>query len=326
MASSSTPITVVLPHRNDSRFLGEKLANLESQSRSAAEIIVVDDASSASERRRLHELIAHSPSVRLVESDEWLGVAGAVQRGLAEVKTEFVFITAADDLIATDFLERAEAALRSHPDAGFVFSEPSLFTSDPEQRRDFSLCLAEPGGAPRFIGPVAFERLLRRAAFTFSTNTIVYRTSALRAVGGFRPELSEHADWAAAHAIALGDGAVFDPDHLAYFRARADSHGRALTRDRTNKSELVRRVLNHVRRTSPQAYERLRRACILPEYSLEMLLFLAVDPVGRGHRRPRLLGRILVRWAWARVMPWVPDGLRRSVRRIFGSGLSAAIS
>lgn len=308
-------VSVVLPHRNHTQFIGQTLARLFAQSEPPAEIVIVDDLSSPEERARLKEILAPHPTARLIALDEWGGVNAAVQRGLAEATREFVFLTAADDLIEPDFFAKSAAALRAYPDAAFAFSEPAEISSDLIERRDFSLYLAPRGGPPRYLSPDEFERLFRRAAFTFSTNTILYRRTALAAVSGFDPALHWHADWAAAHMAALTRGAVFIPEVLALHRVRRDSYARAAMRQWTGHRAIVTAVLQAVQSRAPEAALRLRRAAVLPEYDVRLIPFLLLDPVGRRQARPALFLRIAVRHAWSFLRPFASLGLRRRLRQ-----------
>jgi len=308
-------VSVVLPHRNHADHLGATLARLAGQSQPPIEIIVIDDASDLDQRHTAAALVAACPTARLIALDEWLGVNGAVQCGLAAATGEFVYPCAADDLIEADFLGKAVAALEACPEAAFAFSEPAELSADSSERRHFSHYLATPGSKPRYLSPAELEALLRRAAFSFSTNTIVYRRDALAAAGGFDPALRWHADWTAAHIAALSRGALFIPEYLAYHRVTAGSYGRAWRRHWTGRTAMIRAVLEAVEARSPEAAGRLRRAAVLPEYDLRLIPFLLFDPVGRRYLRPALIGRIIVRHLWSLARPLAPLGLRRRLRQ-----------
>lgn len=103
-----TRITVVIPSRNDAQLLAVCLARLAEQSRSADEIIVVDNASTDSTAE-----VCAAAGVRLVS---WpvRGVGGASAAGFdaaADGGADIIARLDADSRPARDWLERLEADL-----------------------------------------------------------------------------------------------------------------------------------------------------------------------------------------------------------------------
>jgi glycosyltransferase involved in cell wall biosynthesis len=88
-------VSVVIPCYRDSATLARALASLESQTRRADEVIVVDDCSPEGEM--IQQVIAGFPGTKYVRNAENLGLAGTRNRGLQEATGDIVAFLDADD-------------------------------------------------------------------------------------------------------------------------------------------------------------------------------------------------------------------------------------
>jgi glycosyltransferase involved in cell wall biosynthesis len=199
-AGGAGTISVVIPNRNHARYLARAIDAYAAQTRRPDELIVIDDASNDDSWRRIEALAQEHDFIRPVRSCEHKGINRTINQGLALARGEFVVAAAADDLIAPEFLRKCSDLMRAHPAAGFCFSDPSSFAADGGRMRHHSFFISE---SPRYLGPGDIEALLRKAAFTFPANSLFFRRAALIEIGGFIPDLEWHADWFAAHALAL---------------------------------------------------------------------------------------------------------------------------
>ena len=78
--------TVIIPNMNGMKYLDKCLQSLVS---SDAEIIVVDNGSTDGS---LEMVSSNYPQVRLIRNSQNLGFCKAVNQGVAEADTEFVFL------------------------------------------------------------------------------------------------------------------------------------------------------------------------------------------------------------------------------------------
>src|ERR1051326_5965750 len=133
------------------------------------------------------------------------GVAGNVKRPAAQPGGKIV---GREPHLAGGEMEREGFSFvsRIHDDAG-VIMDPG------NEREPFPLHLPS---REMWFAPDDFAARLRRRPFHISSNAVVFRTSAIRATGGCRPELELYGDWFACVVTALRDGAVYIPRVMAY--------------------------------------------------------------------------------------------------------------
>ena len=161
--------------------------------------------------RRISEL---DPRVRVIEHGENRGHIATYNDGLAEISGEFVLLLSADDLLVPGALARAGALLEANPAVGFVYGNAIDFSTEalPHTEESASAWLVWPGH--RWL-----QSRCRSGRNPVSTPTVVMRTSVLRAVGGYRPELPHAADFELwMRTSAVSDVGFVAGAHQAYYR------------------------------------------------------------------------------------------------------------
>jgi succinoglycan biosynthesis protein ExoO len=94
MIAGRISISVILPNYNHAEELKTSLPAVLAQHLPPDEIVIIDDASVDHSISVIREFMAASPAIRLVRHERRLGVAAAVNRGLAEAQSDFVILTA----------------------------------------------------------------------------------------------------------------------------------------------------------------------------------------------------------------------------------------
>jgi GT2 family glycosyltransferase len=103
---SGASITVIVPVWNGRALLEKLLCDLDAQTRPAAEILVVDNGSADGAPEA-----AERAGARVIRMGSNRGFAAAVNRGIAECRTELVAVVNQDIEAAPDWLARLAAAL-----------------------------------------------------------------------------------------------------------------------------------------------------------------------------------------------------------------------
>ncbi|MGR3465606.1 glycosyltransferase family 2 protein [Limimaricola sp.] len=172
---------IIVPHHADPvrlRRCLDALAPQLAQAGAAVEAVVVDNASLADPCG----LRADYPRFRVV-TETTRGAAHARNRGVIETSAERLFFVDCDCVPGPDWLA---TALEVAPGADLVGGTITLFDETPGPR----------SGAEAFETVFAFDnrRYVEREGFSVTANLLTTR-AVFRAVGGFRPGLSEDRDW-----------------------------------------------------------------------------------------------------------------------------------
>lgn len=308
-------VSVIIPNYNHSAHVVSAINAFVKQTLPPDEIIVVDDASTDDSAERIARVAEKHREVRLVQRRSNGGPNVAIMDGLAEASGTYVCAAAADDRVAREFLERSVAVLEANPKAALCFSDPGELIGDSGMVREHSLGVS---ATAAYFPPDELSRIMTLNMFSISSNTVVYRRELLIAVGGFRPDLSYHADWFANLVLGFRHGACYEPQVLAYFRVRPGSYSWSGARDLAGQRQLLHRVIDLLRTEYADIHERFRSSALIPEMRLRDVMWLLRSPSHRSYLTVRLAGRLLAREAWTHLRPLVPLTMRRRMRRVAG--------
>jgi len=190
----------------------------DEQSLRPAELVVVRDGPVPDElRRELEELVATSEvPVRVVALEENVGLAAALNRGLAESAYPVVARMDADDVSAP---ERFAVQLRAMADGALDLVGAGLYEFTGDAERVMGLR----------IPPVGATEIRRAASFRqpFNHPTVVYRREAVLAAGGYPTDVGRFEDYVL-FARMLVSGARVDnvAEPLVYYRVDDGAYAR----------------------------------------------------------------------------------------------------
>jgi glycosyltransferase involved in cell wall biosynthesis len=105
---SSADITIIIPFHNRLNYLPQTLLSLLQQTTGGFQVLIVNDASNEEARQQLGALINEpyysNLNIRLIDTVDSLGAAGARNYALQQVKTPFVLFVDDDDVLRPDTL------------------------------------------------------------------------------------------------------------------------------------------------------------------------------------------------------------------------------
>lgn len=307
-------VSIVMPNRNHAHYLPHALDALRNQTWPHWELIVVDDQSSDTSIDVLTRYAALDSRIQFISLDRHGGIAVAVNTGLEKTRGQFLYFAASDDFVETTFLERCVTEMKRHPEAGLSFSDPTEFQEDSGRTVRFPLYLSR---QPAYFDAETLMRIFKRNYFHISTNTGLYRSEAFHTAGGYRPDLHWLMDWFPTMVIALRHGVCYLPEALTYLTVRGNSYSAINLRDGKMQRQLIARMLELL--SLPEYADvapRMQEALVLPEYQPRTLQWLLESKTGRDFITPRLIVRILGRYAWSFVRPLTPNAWRRRLRRL----------
>lgn len=162
-------VSVVIPAYNAEKCLGETLASVFSQTRTADEILVIDDGSVDDT-----EAVARSfgDRVRYIRQANQ-GIAGARNTGIREARGEWIAFLDHDDLMLPNKLQRQMAEVEANPDLVVVYSSFDFLYPDGTRKNVPAFPAKDLWPAIRYRTPIL-------------PSTAIIRRTALNEIGGLR--------------------------------------------------------------------------------------------------------------------------------------------
>jgi hypothetical protein len=238
---TATPgIAVIVPNRNDSRYLPRCIRSILEQGDPPDELIVVDDQSTDNSVAVIRSLIAGRQGARLIENPVNLGTYGAVDEGLKITRSEYVLFLSSNDFVLPGIFARARSCLARHPGAGLWSAMGSLV--DEEDR------LIRPQLAPlialrdAYFSPEQCVRLAHRFGNWFFPPTVIYHRDTLEAAGRFDPAYLGLSDLLTALIVASRRGAAYSPAPLGTLRIHSGGNFSRTMADSANVEAILDRL------------------------------------------------------------------------------------
>jgi glycosyltransferase involved in cell wall biosynthesis len=212
----SPSVCVAIPVKNGREYLAEAIESVLAQSGADFSVRVVDNGSD-DDSLELARSYARDPRVSADRNAEDIHYYGSLNRVLAETDAEYFVPFAADDVMLPDNLRRKVEALQE-TGAGFAHSTAVLI----DESGSATAVGPDHRGTPHLhAAPEFFRRLVPHNAV--SCQSVVARTSALRAIGGFDRRSLFAADWLTWMRLALRSPVVTLGDPLVANRVHARS-------------------------------------------------------------------------------------------------------
>jgi len=181
MSGSGQPrAAVVIPCFNQAHYLGEAIESALSQTLPPSEVVVIDDGSEDNS----YEVAGRYDEVQRTRQQN-SGVAAARNVGWKRTSAEYLVFLDADDRLVPEALELGIEALQRRPQVAFVAGFSRDIGGDGH---------AKGGSRQPLVSQDHYLRLLEDC-FIWSGSSIVYRRSALEAVGGFDESLDAADDY-----------------------------------------------------------------------------------------------------------------------------------
>jgi glycosyltransferase involved in cell wall biosynthesis len=214
-------ISVILPNYNHGKWLRRAVEAIVAQAVSSMEILLIDDGSTDNSHEVIADLCRKHDCIHLIKHEANRGPYVSVREGLAAARGEFLLLAAADDFILPGLLERAEAALRAHPDAAFFCSEVALV--DRGGRVVGYRPLVPPSLTSGYMSPDDMRREIRLSDNWFVGSSVVYRHTRIAELGYFDASLGTLCDGLATRLLGFRYGFYFDPNALAVWMVDPES-------------------------------------------------------------------------------------------------------
>lgn len=233
-------VSVLLPCFDAERFVAAALDSLLHQTYGELEILAIDDASRDGTLAILEAHAARDERVRVLRNPRNLGLIATLNRGVAEARGELIARMDADDVSASQRIERQVEILRHRTDVDVVGTAIELVdarSGEPLKPRPLR-CLTPEGArfTALFATPLAHV-------------TIVARAPTMRAHPyGTSPD-SQHTEDYELFARMLADGARLWSIDEPLMTVRVDPRGVSLRNEEVQVENFVRCAARHLERT-----------------------------------------------------------------------------
>ena len=232
-------VSVAVAHYNHAQFLPSALASLAGQTRKPDEVFVIDDGSTDPAALAVFESMKERYPEWTFLRQENAGPGAARNRCLELAGGSYFLPFDSDNIARPELVETLLEAMQADRSRDVATCQTLAFVEDADiEREDYAFRYA-PTGGPRVIAPL--ENV-------FGDTCALFRTDALRSVGGFETDPSSpHEDWETYAKIAF---AGFDidvvPRPLFWYRTSVGGRLDTLGEDRADKFRLRRLLVEHI--------------------------------------------------------------------------------
>lgn len=184
MSARDLDVTVVVVGYNDRESFPVCVAALAADP-AAARIVVVDNASTDGTSETFGELESLDPRVEIIENEENVGYAGAVDGVLPSVATRYVAVLNADSVPSTGWLAPQVAHLDTHPQFAATCPTVTLAGTERLNATGLDIHVTGLGFNRRLHSPVGAAEVKPTEVPGLQGGAFVIRRDTLEAAGGW---------------------------------------------------------------------------------------------------------------------------------------------
>lgn len=216
--TTETPLfSIVIPTFNRLNYLKKTLDSALEQTYPNIEVIVTNNFSTDGTKEYLNQVAEENPKLKVNHNEKNIGMIPNCRKGLELVQGKYVVILGDDDILLPALTEAAVTELENNKDAnlwccGFDYINYEGVTTSTATFPDYP---------NKQAGPIFVKDFLGRKVNKVWAGT-VYRTTALKKVGGFAGE-SIGFDNVATLNCAFNSKVVYSKEVLAKYRVHPNS-------------------------------------------------------------------------------------------------------
>lgn len=215
-------VSILMPVRNEARFLSAAVGSLLRQTFSDWELVVVDDGSTDATPALLAAFAAQDPRIRVLTPGQQ-GLVAALNHGLAACRAMLVARMDGDDISHPERLERQLAFLNTHPEIGLLACTARHF---PRQQLKVGMLAYE-----EWQNSLCTHDQIMRDLFVespFVHPSVMVRRKLLEEVGGYadRGWAEDYDLWLRLAAAGVRFASL--PDRLFFWRDRPERSTRTM--------------------------------------------------------------------------------------------------
>lgn len=216
----TTKASVCIPVYNGTKYLGEAIASILSQTWADFELIVIDDCSEEDTEAVINSF--NDPRLKFLKNKSRLGLVGNWNRCLEESNESYICIFHQDDVMMPDNLAKKIKILEENESVGMVHSNVHQVGPTGNLLSKWWYFKPDPNEDIIQSGSSVFEKLLW-GVNTVCCPSVVIRRECYEKLGGFDPQLPFTADWEMWLRLAMFYDIAYLPEGLVKYR-RHDSN------------------------------------------------------------------------------------------------------
>ena len=309
-------LSIIIPNYNHGHCLPVAMEAILRQSAQPLEVIIIDDGSTDRSVQVIEDLANRHSLIKFYRNPRNLGVCLTVNRGMDLARGEYVFSTAADDVILPGFFEKSLQVLAQYPQAGLSCTIADWREAATGLHWHVAVGMAE---RPSYLSPERMMELERQRRLFISSNSTVFKRSVLLETGKLVPELQSSADWFACSVIGFRFGICYVPEPLAVLNILPNSYYQRIRRDPQSHRQMLEAILQFLNRPEYRDLAlRMREAGSLYHFGIPMLKLLLGRPKYRHLITPVLVRNGIWRSTQLLLKKFTPTPLGNLLFRLAG--------
>lgn len=185
-------ISIIMPFRNDTKYLERSIDSVLSQSLPPKELILIDDHSDKEQLRIAKKIIASfakKVEIRLVHNEE-MGIASALNLGLSAASSKWLSFLDADDFYDPNRFFEISESLKSKQSTEFVFTDFNFYNE--QSQLDVKSDSARPADLEQYSALLSRchkmngNTAMKHGHIVRSMSNVLISKSLCKKIGGFR--------------------------------------------------------------------------------------------------------------------------------------------
>ena len=264
-------VSVICTVYNQEAYVQEALQSIIDQTYPNVEVVVIDNASTDGSAQHIQAFVAEHPTFTFLPQTQNIGITGALCLGLEHIRGDWFIDLSGDDVLLPNRIEQQVAYLQIRPqDTAVLYSNAELFYPKTNRTKWFFAATEQPP-----VGDV-YQAILRKNFLPVPT--ILYRTAAVREVGGFDTRL-HYEDYDLLIRLARQYSFAYQPKVLTRIRKLSTSLGQSFYRKNSAVLKDTVQVILKAQRLNREAAEDRALAYSI-RYHMRLALFTANYAVG----------------------------------------------
>ena len=221
MSLGEITIGIVIPNKNDSKYLGECIDSVLNQSSLPDEIIYIDDVSSDDSIKKAESYLSQIPFSTIIKNKTSYGTMNALNQGLMSSKSDYLLFLASNDKLTPGIIAEVRKNFSDLAVNPGVWSALVNFLNEDGKvmRIHYSPLVST---KVKYFTNKECITLANKLGNWFTGTTTYYRREALIQIGGFDARLGGLGDLFAALQLASNHGAIYCPKPYGYMRIHGE--------------------------------------------------------------------------------------------------------